>query len=206
MKKRIVFLTALYLICLLAGCSNDGGTENRTESRAEDSTEERVAEQVLEQLEPFTSGNMGEINEYLFSGMQDLAQTDEYGLIPEMEPSGEGILAELMEESRIDVKEVTEDTVVLEITARDMRHVFSDYGDTLLTAQNPEEMAEMLLDYAEDADIVVMEVTLSYTMDENRVEFDYTDAALINGLTGGLMEAYQALYTQIFDAVGGMIE
>lgn len=186
MKCHSILICAVCLALLLSSCW--GPSE----------LEQQVMDAVTAQVEPFTSGDIVQINGVLFPYA---AESNDSGAL-----TGEGMLAPLMRQSTVIVKSAEEAEVILEVTAPDMRAVFTDHAQTLLTATSAEEMAQMLLDYAEQARTVTTEVSLPYTLEGSEVIVDYSDPNLIDALTGGLLGAYHGLYTQYYEGLGGMIE
>lgn len=173
MKRGIWILSMLALLLALSAC---GG--NR-----------QVKQEVTEDIQVFTGGSMEDINTLLFGDLE--TQT------------GKGFLAELFAMSEVTVKKVEKDSVILEITAPDMSDFFTANADTLASITTSEEMKAAVLAHAAAAQTVTTQVSLPYTLDGETLIIDYTDAAFIDAMTGGLASAYAAVYIGMIEAMGG---
>lgn len=182
MKRKICLLGVLALVLALCGCGNG-----------------QVKEAVTSDMEVFTGGSMDQINDMLFGAPEGEAVMELYPA----EPEGEGFLAELFAMGDVKVKSVKEDVVVLEITAPDMSDFFTANMDALTAMTSTDEMTALVLAHAAQSEPVTTQVSLGYTLEEERLRIDYTDPAFVDAMTGGLASAYGALYAGMLEALGG---
>lgn len=181
MKK--IFLIILMPIVLLGfvGC----GKQN-----------ELVEESAQKTVDAFANGDLEAINELVF-GTEVIDVDDELTEIWEEDiPKQEGVLSDIFNLVTVEVKKITKNTIEYKIEAPDMSNIFLDI-DTENLSEN--EMAEQIRTYALNAKIKKTTVSLDYVLVDGEPIINYQDADFINAVTGGLLDAYKTLYSEMME-------
>ena len=186
MKKRILALLAVILVLSLAACSG----KNSGPLKALD---DEHAEKVTNDLEVFESGSISDISERIFHLPAD-AYTEG--------TSSDGIIADLFTKAKAKVSAVDETTVTYTIVSPDISDFFTACADELDAITTSEELGQAILAYAETAPQKEYTVSVSYTITEESIDVAYDNPDFINAMTGGLLDAYSALYDQYLDEQG----
>lgn len=192
MRRAVMILVLGLAVCAaLTGCGNQ-------EDTATDGNQ-AVRESAQAVADAFTDSDMGEINEKVF-GVDSRAVEDT--LLDEWDKesqSQEGVLAIVFELATVKVGDVGDDSVVFEVTAPDMSKVFDGLGAESSADMSEEELLEYVSDYARDAETREAKVTLEYSTAGGEPTVNYQDEGFVNAVTGGLLDAYKALYAQVLD-------
>lgn len=181
MKK--IFLIILMPIVLLSfvGC----GKQN-----------ELVEESAQKTVDAFANGDLKAINELVF-GTEVIDVDDELTEIWEEDtPKQEGVLADIFNLVTVEVKKITKNTIEYKIEAPDMSNIFLDIDAENLSEN---EMAEQIRTCALNAKIKKTTVSLNYILVDGKPIINYQDADFINAVTGGLLDAYKTLYSEMME-------
>lgn len=185
MQKRI--LTAIlytFIILALCGCGN-----SEVETFADKTTE------------IFTSGDIEEINSLVFGDVYLSTDSRLEGVF-EDDPAQNGLLTELFSRSTIDVKKVKKDTIQFTVSAPDMTAVFENLPDDAVRFTE-NDLYEYIIKYASSAEMIEFSVEVQFSSENGEIMIKYRDEAFINALTGGLLDAYKNLYTEVLDQYRG---
>ena len=77
-----------------------------------------------------------------------------------------------------------------------MSKVFDDI-DINYSNISENELAEYIIEYAQDAKIKSNVVSLDYILVEDEPVVNYQDEKFINAMTGGLLDVYKTLYSEM---------
>ena len=182
MNKRlftIIFLSVMSFSLLSCGKKNELVEEN--------------AQEVANDL---SNSDIGTINQIIFGTNEfevDEALSD---IWEENDQSQEGILASVFELVTVEVKKVTESKIEYKIEAPDMSKVFDDI-DINYSNISENELAEYIIEYAQDAKIKSNVVSLDHILVEDEPVVNYQDEKFINAMTGGLLDVYKTLYSEM---------
>ncbi len=119
-------------------------------------------------------------------------------ILGESAPSGEGILNCIFARVSVSVQKATEQEIIYEIKAPNMRNIFHSLGEKAGSITE-EELRQYFAEYAEKAELRTETVSLECAPTEGKLTVNYRDETFVNALTGGLLEAYQELYQEILD-------
>lgn len=184
MKK----LLAVILVCLSLGIFTGCGAERE------------LAEESAQCLtETFASGDMESINHMIFG--TGLAESDKPALQEWEAPvdTGEGVLAQVFPYVTVDVEKTTRSVIKYKIEAPDMSRIFEDFeGDRQNISED--DLLQYIKDYSKNTARRTTTVSLAYTVEEGNLIIDYQDEEFINAVTGGLLEAYRSLYSEMLEA------
>lgn len=187
MKRTIVLLMLVTAILLsMAGCTTDKGNS----TNGLDKTQKA---EVENDLEIFSDGNISEITTTIFGDSSDDVVTDD---------SSEGIIATLFANAEASVSATDESTITYTITAPDISDFFQAKEDELDAITTSEELGQAILEYAKTAPQKEYTVSLDYSTSETGIVVSYDDPEFINAMTGGLLDAYAALYEQYLEEEG----
>lgn len=198
MRRAVANLAAGLAVCaVLAGCGMRDAAGNGDQA---------VRESAQAVAGAFSDGDMGEINESVFGSEAraiDEALLDEWD---EESRSQEGVLASVFELASVKVGSVGDDTVEFEVAAPDMSKVFDGLDAESSADMAEEELLEYIRDYARNADAREAKVTLEYSIVDGEPAVNYQDERFVNAVTGGLLDAYKALYAQMLDEYAKELE
>ena len=155
-----------------------------------------VEENAQEVANDLSNSDIGTINQIIFGTNEfevDEALSD---IWEENDQSQEGILASVFELVTVEVKKVTESKIGYKIEAPDMSKVFDDI-DINYSNISENELAEYIIEYAQDAKIKSNVVSLDYILVEDEPVVNYQDEKFINAMTGGLLDVYKTLYSEM---------
>lgn len=183
MKK--IFLSVLLCIILfsLVGCEEQNEIVE---------TEAQVVADV------FTDGDVKTINKTIFGTNEveiDDGLSDIWG---EDAQSQDGILTCIFDVVTVKVKKTTDSTIEYEIEAPDMSKVFVDM-DTNTTNISQDELLQYIKNYAQNAETKDTTVSLEYILVDDEPIVNYQDEEFINAVTGGLLDAYKTLYSEMLE-------
>lgn len=180
MKKLYCVLIMTLLLLTVSGCSKDKGGALKTLDK-----DQAVA--VQHDLEVFSDGNISEITERVFGMGSDEVSADN---------SSNGIIADLFANAEVRITSADESTISYTIVSPDISDFFTACADQLDSITTSEEMGQAILEYAKTAPMKEYTVTIPYSVVEDGIDVSYNDPDFINAMTGGLLEAYFALYDQ----------
>ncbi len=146
----------------------------------------------------FADEDIGAINEAIFGTYEFDAQGKLADMWKENIESQEGILENIFEYVTVEVEEITRSTITYEIKAPDMKDVFVECGANM-TEISEEVLLQHIRSYAKQAEKKVTTVTLAYLFVDDDLVVDYQNEAFINAVTGGLLDAYKALYEEMMN-------
>lgn len=183
MKKILLSILLCGILASLAGC----GQQNETVE-----TEAQVI------VDAFQDGDMETINKTIF-GINEIEIDEGLSEIwSEDAPSQDGVLAYIFDLVSVRVKKATDSTIEYEIEAPDMSKVFVDM-DTDATNISQDELLQYIKNYAQNAETKDITVSLEYVLVDDEPIVNYQDEEFINAVTGGLLDAYKALYSEMLE-------
>lgn len=181
MKKKLGYIFAVALLLLsMSGCATNTDKVLKT-------LEEDHASTVKSDIEVFSDGDISEITERVFGVTADEISSDD---------SGKGIIAGLFANAEVQVVSADESTISYTIVSPDISNFFMTYAEQLDSITTSEELGQAILEYANTAPTKEYAVTVSYSIVEGSIAIAYDDSDFINAMTGGLLDAYFALYEQ----------
>ena len=178
MKKLSCVLTMILLLLTMSGCSKD-------KDGALKALDKDQAVALQHDLEVFSDGNISEITGCIFGTESDEISTNN---------SSNGIIADLFANAEVQIASTDESTISYTIVSPDISHFFTVYADQLDSITTSEELGQAILEYAKAAPKKEYTVTVPYTVEEDDIDVAYDDPVFINAMTGGLLDAYTALY------------
>lgn len=154
-----------------------------------------VEQKVNEDIEILGSGDIKEINHVLFSENIVAEEVEKY--IEKPEPTvTEGIFADIISMSEIELVSKTRTNVTFSVSAPDM----SSFADEILPEidadTTEEDLKELIIDYANKSEKNVYEVTLDYTVKSNVVYINYNNPDFLNAITGDFSTGYAEIYKE----------
>lgn len=157
-----------------------------------------VKENAQVVADAFMDNDMETINKIIFQ--TDKLEVDEglSGIWGESTQSKEGILTNIFGLVTVKVKKITDSTIEYEIEAPDMTNVLVDI-DTNIENLREEELLEYIKDYAKNAEIKTTTVSLEYVFADDEFFVNYQNEEFINSVTGGLLDAYKLLYSEVME-------
>ena len=174
MKKIICILLVMFILISVTACGTN--KDEVSETIGEDN-----AATVRNDLEAFSEGDISEITELVFGSGSN-------------ETSEEGIIADLFANAEAQIVSADEATITYTIESPDISDFFTVYADQLDSIMTSEELGQAILEYAKTAPTKAYTVTVSCSFEENDIDVAYDDPDFINAMTGGLLDAYSALY------------
>ena len=136
---------------------------------------------VQNDLEVFSDGDISKITERVF------------GSVPN-ETYEEGIIADLFANAEAQITSADESTITYTIVAPDISNFFRECAVQLDSITTSEELGQTILEYAKTSPTKEYTVTVPYFVEEDDIDVAYDDPDFINAMTGGLLDAYTALY------------
>lgn len=179
----LIVLVCVSLLTGLVGC----GKQNKV-----------VEENAQEIADAFADGDIATINKNIFGTNEFEVDEELSGMWGETSKSQEGVLEHIFEHVTVKVKKTTENTIEYEIEAPDMKNVFMDL-DASTADISEDELLEHIKSYAKNAEITTVTVSLEYIIVDDKPVVDYRNAAFINAVTGGLLDAYKSLYEEMME-------
>ena len=88
------------------------------------------------------------------------------------------------------------------IVSPDISDFFTVCAEELDTVTTSEELGQAIMSYAETAPRKEYTVSVPYTISDTGIDVAYDTPEFINAMTGGLLEAYSALYDQYLSEEG----
>lgn len=178
MKKLNSVLIVTLLMLFMVGCTTD---KNSTLNVLDD----EHAMVVQKDLEVFSDGDIAEITERIFGSNSGEISANE---------SSNGIIADLFTNAEVQISSTDESTISYTIVSPDISDFFTAYADQVDSITTSEELGQAILDYANTAPTKEYTVTIPYSVEEGEIDIAYNDPTFINAMTGGLLDAYSALY------------
>lgn len=183
MSKVIPMILICAVFITLVGC----GEKN-----------ERVRDAVQILADAFHDDDMKTINGFIL-GVKELDVDEELSdMWGDTGESQEGILEQIFARVTLKIKKIYENTVEFEIESPDMSKVFTNIKTDLDTITE-DKLLQHITDYAESAEMKKTTVSLKYILVDKEVIIEYQDEAFINAVTGGLLDAYKTLYTEMME-------
>lgn len=154
-------------------------------------------------ISSLTSGNIEKVNAVIFKEYDAITCSD-YAELFETEKkeisSEGGVLARLFSMAEIKMLDYDSETITYEIAAPDMTTFFSQYSNQTDIIVDEKAMGELLIAYAEEAERKSVEVSVSYLYVGDEFIGNYQSYEFINAISGGLVDAYNTLYSELIDA------
>lgn len=183
MKKTVVSVLLCVILFCLVGCEEQNETVE---------TEAQVV------ADAFTDGDMETINKTIF-GTNDVEIDDGLSDIwGEDAQSQDGVLTCIFDLVTVKVKKTTDSTIEYEIEAPDMSKVFVDI-DINAANISQDELLQYIKNYAQNAETKDTTVSIEYILVDDELIVNYQDEEFINTVTGGLLDAYKALYSEMLE-------
>ena len=157
---------------------------------------ELVKENAQVVADAFTNGDMATINKIIFATNKlevDKELSDIWG---EDAQSQDGVLTYIFDLVTVEVKEITDSTIEYEIEVPDMSNVFVDI-DTNAVNMSQDELLQYIKNYAQNAETKDTTVALEYILVDDEPVVNYQNEEFINAVTGGLLDAYKTLYSEM---------
>ncbi|MEZ3447466.1 MAG: hypothetical protein K1W30_20485 [Lachnospiraceae bacterium] len=145
----------------------------------------------------FASGDIAEINSLVFGDVYLPVDSRLEGIV-EDEPIQNGLLTELFSHSTVDVNKVKKGTIQFVVSAPDMTAVFECLPDDASNFTE-NDLYEYIIKYASSTETIEFTVEVPFSSEDGEIVIEYRDEAFINAITGGLVEAYKDLYTEVLD-------
>ena len=174
MKRIVCILLAMLLLISVAACGTDMDEVAKTIGK-------NNAVSVRNDLEVFSKSDISGITDRIF------------GTVPN-ETSEEGIIADLFANAEAQIISADESTITYTIVSPDISNFFTEYANQLDSITTSEELGQAILEYAKTAPTKEYTVTVPYSVEEDDIVVAYNDPDFINAMTGGLLDAYSALY------------
>ena len=185
MKKKLwcVFMATLLMLSL-PGCGRNNALK---------ALDRKYAVIIKKDLEIFANGNSSEITERVFGVTSDeISESD----------SNNGIIADLFTNAQVQITAADESSISYMIVSPDISNFFTVYEDQLDSITTSEELGKAILEYAKTATEKVYTVTVQYVAKDGKIDVAYDNADFINAMTGGLLDAYVAVYNQYLEEMG----
>ena len=183
MKKIFLSILACVILTSLVSC----GKQNET-----------VEKEAQIVANAFTDGDIETINKTIF-GTNGIEIDDELSDVwGEDAQSREGILTHIFDLVTVKVKKTTDSTIEYKIEAPDMSKVFVDMNanaDDL----SEDELLDYIKNYAQNAETKDTTVSLEYILVDDEPILNYQDEEFINAVTGGFLDAYKTLYSEMLE-------
>lgn len=144
----------------------------------------------------FTNGDMENINKAIF-GTNELEIDDSLSDIwGENSQTDDGVLTCIFDSVTVKVKKITDSTIEYEIEAPDMSKIFIDMN-TNNDNISEEKLSDYIKSYIPDVETKKTTVSLEYVLVDDKPVVNYRKEEFINAVTGGLLDAYKALYSEM---------
>ena len=178
MKKLIILLALMIMLLSMPACTTDKDNTLKV-------LEKDHAVAVQNDLEVFSDGDISGITERIFGVASDEISADD---------SNNGIIADLFANAEVQIASADESTISYTIVSPDISDFFTVYAEQLDSITTSEELGEAILEYAKTAPTEEYTVTVPYSVEDDAIDVSYDDPDFINAMTGGLLDAYTALY------------
>lgn len=183
MHKIFLGILACVLLTSLVGCREQN---NSVETEA----------QVI--VDAFADGDMKTINKVIL-GTNGIEIDDELSDIwGEDGQSQNGVLTYIFDMVSVNVKKITDSAIEYEIEAPNMSEVFSSM-DANEASIAQDELLQYIKNYAKSAETKNTTVSLEYIFVDDKPIVNYQNEEFINAVTGGLLDAYKALYSEMLE-------
>lgn len=183
MKKILLSILMCGILVSLAGC----GQQN-----------EAVKTEAQIIADAFTDGDMETINKTIF-GINEVEIDDGLSDIwGENAQSQNGVLAYIFDLVTVRVRKTTDSAIEYEVEAPDMSKVFIDM-DTNTDNISEDELLDYIKSYVPNAGTKKTIVSLEYILVDDEPIVNYQDEEFINAVTGGLLDAYKTLYSEMLE-------
>lgn len=185
MKKIFLSILVCVILTSFVGC----GQQN-----------EAIEAEAQVVADAFTDGDMETINRTIFGRNEveiDDGLSDIWGEDTQSQDE-DGVLACIFDLVTVKVKKTTDSTIEYEIEAPDMSNVFIDMNTN---ADNISEdgLLDYIKSYAPNAETKETTVSLEYILVDDEPIVNYQDEEFINAVTGGLLDAYKNLYSEMLE-------
>ncbi|MEY8387417.1 hypothetical protein AALC17_09000 [Oscillospiraceae bacterium 38-13] len=183
MRRLILIISICIALITLVGCGKQ---------------KEAVKDTVQTLADAFHDGDIKTINRFIF-GANELAIDEELSdMWGNTSESQGGILEHVFVQVTLRVKNISADTVEFEVEAPDMSNVFTSLkadSDSI----TEDKLLQYIIDYAENAEKKTTMVSLKYIFIDEEAVVEYQDETFVNAVTGGLLDAYKSLYTEMIE-------
>jgi len=186
-KKRWI-ICILFVWCLCA-CGKDKETDTGVSEETSIETEAEKIVKAVKEKDMTALGNM-------LTGNDNLEISDELSdMFEESEQVDGGVIAKIMEQVTINVKEISDTHITYEISAPDLTNLFND----VMKEDNftEDSFQDFVYSYIEDADKTEEEIEVAYTYENKVFVADYFTFDFVNCLTGNLVTAYSELMDDV---------
>lgn len=157
-----------------------------------------VKESAQKLADAFAAGDMLTINESIFGDNEFEIEEELSEVWGESVEAPKGILEDILGKVVITVKKITKNKIEYQVTAPDMKNVFKEFnmneGDI-----SKEELMEYIQHYVQNAGTKVTTVSLEYILVNDELIVNYQNEEFINAVTGGLLDAYKTLYSEMLE-------
>lgn len=182
-KKIISIILMCVVLVTLVGCRKQN---------------EVVKDTAQTLIDAFHDSDMKTINKAIFGTTELEVDNELADMWDGTSESQGGILEYIFARVTLEVKNISEDTVEFEIEAPDMLNVFTNFK-TDLDGITEDKLLQHIVDYAKSAETKTATVSLKYILVDEEAVLDYQDEAFINAITGGLLDAYKSLYSEMME-------
>ena len=190
MKKTFLSVLVCVILTSLVGCEEQN---------------EAVETEAQVVVDAFTDGDMEIINKTIFGTNEveiDDGLSDIWGKDAQFQ---DGVLTYIFDLVTVKVKKTTNSTIEYEIEAPDMSKVFVDI-DTNATNISQDELLQYIKKYAQNAETKDTTVSLEYILVDDETIVNYQDEEFVNAVTGGLLDAYKTLYSEMLGEYTGGVD
>ena len=175
-KNRYIYLLIFMLSFSLFGCSN----------------KKTVLEQSKKDMAIFKSGNYQEINNLIW-GEDDLSKSSSTSSLEISDRKNDSIMNTIVKNNHVEVVSEKNNKVKLKVTAPNLNHFFDDIISVSSKIEDDKKLSEYMIDYIENADLIVQEVEIDAFEENGIIRINYLDPVFINAFTGGLVDGYTAI-------------
>lgn len=110
----------------------------------------------------------------------------------------EGILNDIFQRNTIKVGNISENTIEYEIEAPNLQEIFVEILNNK-EILSEEQLLLYMKEYVAQAQLRKVTVAVTYTIENKEIVIDYQNQEFIDGITGGLLSAYQQLYQDMIN-------
>lgn len=183
MKRIILTLLAIVILFSMTACFGK-------KSGPMEALDNKHARSVTNDVKIFESGNISDITVCIFGENANVGD------------STEGIIADLFSNADVEISDSDDASITYIITAPDISDFFTACADDLDAITTSEELAQAIQAYAEIAPQKEYIVSVPYTISDKDIDVSYDTPEFINAMTGGLLDAYFAVYDQYLSGEG----
>lgn len=164
-------------------------------------TDKEVEVEAAKIVEAVENKDMKAVEQMIMGTGDFIADEELAGFFTETESENNGIIAKIIAQDSIEMKKVTDEHIVYEISAPELSNIFQDVmKEENITAETFEDY---IYNYIETAEKVKIEVEVPYTYENEVFTADYDTSEFMNAITGNLITAYQGLIEQMIQENGG---